>query len=189
MDNRERVIHVLLVEGFADWEPSLLTTELARQGGWRTVTVGLERGPVRSMGGFTVLVDRALGELAPENVEALVVVGSERWDKGEIPAVSRLLAAVHAAGGTVGAICGGTRAAEQAGLLAGRRYTSNAREYLPGPGYTEAAAVRDERVVTAGALGYVEFAAEMLVALSVFPAEAAAGWVSFVRQGPQPAAD
>jgi len=38
-----RAIYLLVVEGFADWEPAHAVAELRRHGGYRVETVGLDR--------------------------------------------------------------------------------------------------------------------------------------------------
>lgn len=186
----ERTVHVLFIDKFADWEAPVALCELARRGGWRVVTVGVERGRVRSMGGLTVEIERGLDEVDPASVRALMAIGSPLWER-EIPPVSRFLRAVWQAGGTIGAICGATIGAGHAGLLEGRRYTSNdpttvptavpperIGTYEPGP------AVRDGRLVTASGLGYIEFAAEFLTAIGAMAEDEQAGWVGFLRTVP-----
>jgi hypothetical protein len=44
-------VHVLVFEGFADWEPAYALAELRRSGGLDVVTLGFTDAPVRSMGG------------------------------------------------------------------------------------------------------------------------------------------
>jgi putative intracellular protease/amidase len=190
-ETRERIMHVLLIDQFADWEAPLALCELARRGGWRTVTIGVERGRVRSMGGLTVEIERAIADVDPASVDAIMVIGSPVWERGEIREISSFLRAVWQAGATIGAICGATVGAGHAGLLEGRRYTSNgptavsslvAAERLGT--YVHAPAVGDGRLVTASGLGYVEFAAEMLAAIGAMKDEERAGWVAFLRAAP-----
>jgi len=186
-----RTVHVLLPDPFADWEPSLLLCELARLGGWTVVTVGIDGREIRSMGGLRVTTDTVIAEVDPAGVSTVVVIGSPRWEQAPIPAVSAFLRAAAQGGALVAAICGGTLAAGHAGLLQERRYTSNDPDFvakLVGAArvgtYVDAAAVRDGQVITAGGLGYVELAAEVLVAIGAMPAAAKDGWVGFLRTPP-----
>lgn len=185
-----RTLHVLLLDQLADWEAPLVLCELARRGGWRTLPIGLERGTVRTMGGLTVSIERALGEVEPGDVRALLAVGSPLWAE-EIEPISRFLRDVWRAGAIVGAICGATIGAGHAGLLEGRRYTSNDRDTVAGKvpasrlgNYVELPAVRDDRLITASGLGHVEFAAELLVAIGAMRDDEKAGWVAFLRHPP-----
>src|SRR5215207_9527377 len=56
-------VHVLVFEGFADWEPAYALAELRRSGGLDIVTLGFTDAPVRSMGGLRVVPDRAIAGL------------------------------------------------------------------------------------------------------------------------------
>lgn len=185
-----RTLHVLLLDRLADWEAPLVLCELARRGGWRTLPIGLERGTVSTMGGLTVSIERAIGEVEPGEVRALLAVGSPLWEK-EIDPISRFLGDVWRAGAVVGAICGATIGVGHAGLLEGRRYTSNDRDTVatrvPASRlgtYVDRPAVRDDRLVTGSALGYVEFAGELLAAIGAIRDDERAGWVAFLRNPP-----
>lgn len=185
-----RTLHVLLLDQLADWEAPLVLCELARRGGWRVVPIGLERGAVGTMGGLTVSIERGLAEVDPGEVRALLAVGSPLWAE-ELEPVSRFLREVWRAGAVVGAICGATIGVGHAGLLEGRRYTSNDRDTVASKvpagrlgTYVEAPAVRDDRLVTASGLGYVEFAAELLAAIGAMRDDEKAGWVAFLRNPP-----
>ena len=60
MGSPDKAIYLLVVEGYADWEPAHAVAELRRHGHYRIETVGLTAAPVQSMGGVTVLpsIDR-----------------------------------------------------------------------------------------------------------------------------------
>ena len=58
-------VHVLVFEGFADWEPAYALAELRRSGGLDVVTLGFTDAPVRSMGGLRVAPDRAIAGNPP----------------------------------------------------------------------------------------------------------------------------
>ncbi|MEP6550106.1 MAG: thiamine biosynthesis protein ThiJ, partial [Gemmatimonadales bacterium] len=55
-------VHILVFDGFADWEPAHALAELRRSGNRSVVSVGFNLDPVTSMGGLRVLPDRALIE-------------------------------------------------------------------------------------------------------------------------------
>ena len=61
----EKAVYLLVVDGFADWEPAHAVAELRRMGKYRVETVGLTREPVESMGGIRVLPSKAIGEVDP----------------------------------------------------------------------------------------------------------------------------
>src|SRR5919199_695561 len=45
-------VHVVVFDGFADWEPAYALAELTRSGGLEVVAAGFTRDAVRSMGGL-----------------------------------------------------------------------------------------------------------------------------------------
>ena len=48
----DKAVYLLVVEGYADWEPAHAVAELRRNGNYRVESVGLTREPVASMGGI-----------------------------------------------------------------------------------------------------------------------------------------
>src|SRR5260370_26038898 len=67
-----RAIYLVVVEGFADWEPAHAVAELRRHGGYRVETVGLNRDPVISMGGLRITPSRTIDELDINDVAAFI---------------------------------------------------------------------------------------------------------------------
>jgi putative intracellular protease/amidase len=193
----DKAVHLLVVEGFADWEPAHALAELRREGRYRVETVGLTAEPVESMGGIRVLPSMRVEQVNPANVAVFILPGGDRWEAGTIePALQTTLERLDAAGVPIAAICAATTAIARAGLLKGRRHTSNGLEYLRAqvPGYDESAnyvdtlAVRDRGLITASGLGNVEFAREIFEELNVFSADDRALWAEMFRSGRLPAA-
>jgi putative intracellular protease/amidase len=189
-----KTIHVLLIDGFADWEPALLLAELGTDLGWNVVTVGETGAALRSMGGLRVVPDTALDAVDAGAVSALLVVGGAGWEKGERPPATRFIRAAWDGGATVGAICAGTTAVAHAGLLDDRPHTSNGPGYLEQlvPGYRGAAhyrgalAVRDGRLVTAPGHGYAEWSRELVLALGAMPEDQVRLWFDVFKNGVLP---
>ena len=185
-------VHVLVFEGFADWEPAYALAELRRSGGLDIVTLGFTDAPVRSMGGLRVVPDHALAGLDPAAVRLLILPGGDLWEgiypRAELDAV---LAELHAREVPIAAICGATLALARAGLLNDRAHTSNDQAYLTslvpeyagGGQYVDELAVRDRRVITASGLGPTEFAREIFEELEVFTAEERPVWYHLFKHG------
>ena len=185
-------VHVLVFEGFADWEPAYALAELRRSGGLDIVTLGFTDAPVRSMGGLRVVPDRALAGLDPAAVRLLILPGGDLWEgiypRAELEAV---LAELRAREVPIAAICGATLALARAGLLNDRAHTSNEQAYLTslvpeyagGGQYVDELAVRDRRVITASGLGPTEFAREIFEELDVFTAEERPVWYHLFKHG------
>lgn len=190
-----KAVYLLVVPGFADWEPAHALAELRRHGGYRVEVVGLTRAPVESMGGLMVQPSRTPTEVDPADVAVFIVPGGDRWESSPMePELTTLLHRLDAAGTPLAAICGATVAIVRAGLLRGRRHTSNGRAYLEklvpdydaGADYVDAPAVRDRGLITASGLADVEFAAELMGELEVLTEKGRRVWTEIFRTGRVP---
>jgi putative intracellular protease/amidase len=186
----DQAVYLLLVDGFADWEPAHALAELRRQGHYRVETVGLISAPVESMGGLRVMPSTVVSAVDPADVAAFILPGGDRWENAPVePEIAQLLNRLAAHDVPIAAICAATVAVARLGLLRGRRHTSNGLEYLRAHvrGYAEAAnyvdepAVRDAGLITASGLGDVEFARELFEELNVLSAEDRAAWAQIFR--------
>jgi putative intracellular protease/amidase len=189
-------VHVLVFEGFADWEPAFALAELRRSGGLEVVTVGFTEAPVRSMGGLRVVPDRSLAGLTPAAVRLLLLPGGDLWE-GAYPRaeLETVLTDLQRAGVPIAAICAATLAVARAGLLNDRAHTSNERAYLEQMApdyagaslYVDALAVRERGLITASGLGPTEFAREIFEELEIFTAADGALWYQLFKHGRYPA--
>jgi putative intracellular protease/amidase len=188
----ETAVHVLVFDGFADWEPAFALSQIRRAGAADVVSVGLSQHPVRSMGGLTILPDVTVEQVAPEQIRLLLLPGGDQWEGAGIdPRLVQLLNATMDAGSPVAAICAATTAIVRADLLRGRKHTSNGLDYLKGqvPGYqadsdyVDQLAVRDRGLITASGLGALEFAREIFAELGVFSESDQELWYRLFKQG------
>lgn len=191
----KRAVYLLVVEGFADWEPAHAVAELRRHGQYRVESVGITPAPVQSMGGVRVLPSTIVTEVNPTAVAAFILPGGDRWENSSIePEIEDLLKRLDAREVPLAAICAATVAISRLDLLRGRRHTSNGLAYLRShvPGYVEEAnyvdlpAVRDRGLITASGLGDVEFAREIFEELNVLSPEDRAAWAAIFRSGRLP---
>ena len=191
----EKAVYLLVVEGFADWEPSHAVAELRRHGQYRVESVGLTSAPLRSMGGITVLPSKTVSEVNPADVAVFILPGGDRWENAPLePEVEQLLKQLDAANVPIAAICGATVAIARIGLLRGRRHTSNGLGYLrshvsgysDADKYVNAPAVRDRKLITASGLGDVEFARELFEELAVLGVEERSLWAQIFRSAKLP---
>jgi len=191
----DKAVYLLVVPGFADWEPSHALAELRRHGGYRVEVVGLTTTPVESMGGVRVLPTLSVAQVRAEDVAVFILPGGDRWESDPLePELEALLHRLDRSGVPLAAICGATVAVARAGLLRGRRHTSNGRAYLeqqvPGyadhSGYVDAPAVRDRGLITASGLSDVEFAAAVFHELGVFSESDRGVWADLYRSGRMP---
>ena len=187
-----RAVHILVFDGFADWEPSYALAELRRSGGREVITVGFDDTAVTSMGGLRVVPDRRLGAVKTAEVELFILPGGDFWE-GTYPLdeLNRVLNELITAEVPIAGICGATLALARAGLLNDRRHTSNMPGYIAehSPEYAGTAlyealpAVNDRGVITASGLSPVEFAREIFRHLEIFSAADDELWFDMFRHG------
>jgi putative intracellular protease/amidase len=190
-------IHVVVFDGFADWEPAHALAELRRWGKRSVRSVGFTAAPVVSMGGLRVHPDVTLEAVSVDEVELLLLPGGELWEHASYPrtTLEALLARLIEVERPIAAICAATLALGRAGVLNDRHHTSNMRDYLPthvpeyagASRYVETAAVRDKHVITASGLAPVDFAREIFAELQIFTAADEALWYTMFREGRLPA--
>lgn len=167
MENR--TAHILVFDGFADWEPASALAELRRTFGFSVQTMGVTKNVVTSMGGIRVLPDLLISEVQPKLTSILILPGGDVWMREEIHEVTRLIKDLVESGRPVAAICAATLSLARAGLLDDRRHTSNGYAFIPkyvanyrGQRlYQRVRAVADRNVITANGLAPFAFAAEI----------------------------
>jgi len=195
---RERAIHVVVFDGFADWEPAHALAELRRWGKRTVRAVGFTTDPVTSMGGLRITPDIELRAVEAADVELLILPGGDVWEGAGYPrpVLDALLAELMAKETPVAAICAGTLALGRARALNDRRHTSNARDYLAthvaeytgADHYLETSAVRDRHVITASGLAPVDFARAIFAELGIFSEADEALWFEMFKHGKLPPA-
>jgi putative intracellular protease/amidase len=187
-----KAVYFFAVPGFSDWEAAHALAELRRYGHYRVEVVGFTREPVQSMGGLPVQPTCGLAEVDPAEVAMFILPGGDRWEELPVePEVVDILTRLDASAVPIAAICGATTAVVRAGLLRGRRHTSNGLSYLKqhvpeyseSTTYVDAPAVRDRGLITASGLADVEFAQEIMAELGVLSEDERATWVSLFRGG------
>lgn len=163
-------VYVLLFDGFSDWEIGFVLPEIRKAGRHQVFTVGFSTEPVTSMGGLRVVPDATLAEIYKQQTALLILPGGQVWEKRSSPEVIKLLHELRAAGVPIAAICGATLEVIRAGLSRSAFHTSNNLYWLKAmvPDYQDEAlyqdqlAVSDGGLVTANAVGAVEFAREVM---------------------------
>jgi putative intracellular protease/amidase len=192
MTEPSKAVYLLVVPGFADWEPAHAVAELRRYGRYRVEVVGLSPEAVQSMGGLTVQPTTTVQSVDPADVAVFMLPGGDRWEREPVePELMALLGALDRHGVPIAAICAATAVIGRAGLIRGRRHTSNSLDYLEQhvPGYqdrntyVDAPAVRDRGLITASGLADVEFAAEIMAETGVLTESDRSLWTRLFRSG------
>ena len=172
--SQSKTIGLVFIEGWADWEFGFLSGSAADWFGARIVSISPDGGNVRSIGGLILAPDRTISPAENADLDAVVAIGSDSWNKQDTPDIGALLAVGAGRGGIVGGICAGTLPLARAGLFANAAHTSNGRDWITAilPGYAGAAnyrdvtyAVADQGIISAPGSAPGTFAAAVLEAL------------------------
>ncbi|GGK04919.1 putative protease YoaZ [Streptomyces camponoticapitis] len=178
-----KTVYLAVYDTLADWETGYATAHLA-QNGFNVRTVGPTSDAVTTMGGLRVEPDVALDQLGePGDTAVLILPGASLWDAGDdLAPFARAAGRFLGLGYPVAAICGATAGLAREGLLDERKHTSAVSHYLDATGYqggrhyTEADAVTDGNLITAGPTEPVAFAREIFALLGVYEGEKLDAW-------------
>lgn len=175
---KKEILFVLL-NNFADWEGAYIAPNLnagvepGSESLYTVKTVSATKAPVRSIGGFSVLPDYAIGDI-PTDYAGLVLIGGMDWFTPEAELFVPLVKEAIEHNKLVAGICNASVFLGMHGFLNEVNHTSNGLEYIRNyaganykgePYYRNEAAVRDGNIVTANGFATLEFSREILFAL------------------------
>nr|WP_263314564.1 DJ-1/PfpI family protein [Mammaliicoccus sp. Marseille-Q6498] len=150
----------LVLDQYADWEGSYLSTALNPSEQWEVKTISTEK-TIKSIGGFTTIVDYTIDE-APD-YDLLVLIGGNSWGVNDEKLDQFVKSAFHN-NKFIGAICAAVGYLGKNGFLNDYQHTGNSEyvlkeyeNYQPKYKFTEKQAVSDQNLVTANGTGAVEF--------------------------------
>jgi putative intracellular protease/amidase len=180
--------YLFVFDGFADWEPSLLTTGLKQHTDVQVKTFSVDGEPVSSMGGLKVVPDLSLKAVSADDVSVLVLPGGTAWGTMENPTFIALINSVNKNGRVLAAICGATIFLGRLGYLNGIKHTSNHLHFLRNSGdkyegedwYVNKPCVSDKKIITANGTAMVDFAKAVFAGLKVLKRnDKLNSWLSF----------
>jgi len=187
--------HVLIFDGYADWELGHVLAELRRFGKIEVVTVGFSNAAVTSMGGLRVLPGMSIAEIDIQDVLIFILPGGYIWE-GAYPRaeIEQLLHRLEKAQIPIAAICAATTVVSRSGLLKSRKHTSNSLAYLSkmvpeyseSTNYVDALATRDQHIITASGLGSIEFTIEIFNELGLANEKILSIWYDAFKHGKYP---
>ena len=192
MNSRKIVFY--LPEGFADWEGAFLMAELS-EAKRDFVTVSETGNKVHSIGRLRVQPDAALKNFSSDQIEMLILIGSDSWqDPEQNKAAIDLAKQLLKQGTYVAAICGATTALARAGEFEERRHTSNdlgmlkqiVPTYRGEQKYVQKLACTDGHLITASGIGPLEFSFEVLKALRIYSENKLSQWYAMHKNGVMP---
>lgn len=169
-------IAIVLTDGYADWECAFINGIGSAYFGIETVNVSPDGQEITSQGGLRTIPDDSLENVEPSGFDVLVLCGGMIWESEQAPEIKELAQNFLNDNKHVAAICGGTLALANTGILDDKRHTSNALEFLTGNSKTYngnshyvdgATAISDGNVITAAGSSPVQFSAVVFRAVGI----------------------
>lgn len=184
------ILYVVL-EQWADWELAYVSSavNMLGNGKFDNKTVSLTKNAVTSIGGIKCLPDYDL-QNRPQDYVALILIGGISWRNENASQVKPLVEECIQSGKILGAICDACRFLGSLGALNQAKHTANDLDelkqyaaYTNGKGFLHRQAVSNNHIITANGTAPLEFAQEVLRALSVASEEQIKGWYDFHKLG------
>ena len=186
----KKIVYVIL-EQWADWELAYISSAVNMLGGGKIENkiVSLTKDAVTSIGGIKCLPDYDLQSM-PADYDALILIGGMSWRSDKALLVKPLIEGCIKGGKVLGAICDACRFIGSLGFLNNAKHTANDLNelmqyaaYTNAQGFVPRQAVSDNHIVTANGTAALEFAKEILKALSVADDEQIKDWYDFHKLG------
>ena len=186
----KKILYVIL-EQWADWELAYISSavNMLGNGKFENKTLSLTKDAVTSIGGVKCLPDYDL-QSAPSDYDALILIGGMSWRNENAMQVKPLIEDCIKNGKALGAICDACRFLCSVGALNHTKHTANDLNelkqytvYTNEQDFIHRQAVSDNNVITANGTATLEFAQEILKALSVASDEQIKGWYDFHKLG------
>lgn len=159
----------IILNDYADWEGAYLSSQINQNINWVVKTASTNK-KVKSIGGFTTLVDTTLDDLETD-FDLLVLIGGNSWDL-ENDKLAKIIKSALSNNITVAAICGAVDFLAKNGLLKNYKHTGNAqfiwndyKNYTNATDFYEKQAVKDRNLITANGTAPLEFTELVLKAI------------------------
>lgn len=188
---KKRSCCLFVFEGFADWEPALVTAGLNSYSDFEIKIFSADGKSVRSMGNLTVTPDFKLVGVKASDFDLIILPGGNKWEEGGNSEISELVLDAFNQEKTIAAICAATTFLGKLGLYSMVNHTSNGLEYLKKiiPGYNDGARYRnepcvaDQNIITANGAAMIEFAYKIFEHFGIMTKEELSWWLNLYKSG------
>lgn len=164
------MIYLFLADGFEEIE-ALATADVIRRAGLELETVGITSQAVRGSHNITVMADRFIDEIEPDDsLQAVILPGGlpGTTNLEQCQALQHILSYAYRHGKILAAICAAPSILGHCGFLKGKTaicYPGYEKE-LAGATIAQAPVCRDGNIITAAGAGVsIDFGAEIVAAL------------------------
>lgn len=194
----KKIIYLYILDTMADWEASYVLQAIGMEPmlkkgkkEFEIRTVSIDKNPIKTMGGLTIVPEYTLDEIDDENTVALLLPGGQTWNEGKHKTILEKAVEYIEKGILVGAICGSVLPLADRKILDEYGHTGNALDYLimfsKNYGgkelYMEAPAFIDRNLLTASSAGGLLWAKYVLEYLEVFSPEKIEAWYNYFSTG------
>ncbi|ANZ57838.1 glutamine amidotransferase [Fructilactobacillus lindneri] len=159
----------IILNDYADWEGAYLSSQLNQDSNWQVKNASVNK-TVKSIGGFTTLVDMSIDQILP-NFDLLILIGGNSWNLKNDKLVDIIKKALSD-NVIVGAICGAVDFLAKNGLLTNYKHTGNAqffwndyKNYINSNDFYEKQVIKDRNLVTANGTAPLDFTELVLQAV------------------------
>jgi len=188
---KNRSCYLFLFEGFADWEPAIVTAGLNTYSDFEIRTFSVDGKSVKSMGNLTINPDLRLEDVNISDFDLIILPGGNKWEEGGNTEISQLIKNTFNNGKTIAAICAATTFLAKLGLYSHINHTSNGLDYLKKqvPGYAgdsryiNEPCVMDKNVITANGAAMIEFAYNIFERFGIMKNEELVWWLNLYKSG------
>lgn len=192
----KNTVYLYVFDTMADWEIGYLSTEI-NSGRYykkgvmplKIVTVGINKNPITTMGGLTILPEIEVKDCSIEETVALILPGGNTWTETIHAPIIKMAEEYLEKGIVVGAICGATIRLAMEGVLNKRAHTSNDLGYLKmvcpsydgEKYYKHECVVTDGSLITASGIAPLEFTLHILKILELFSPQTLDSWYNLYK--------
>jgi putative intracellular protease/amidase len=188
---QKRFCYLFVFDGFADWEPSLVTAGLNTYSDFEIKTFSVDGRSVKSMGNLTVNADLKLKDVKHPDFDLIVLPGGNKWEEGGNTEITELIKDTFRSGKIIAAICAATTFLAKQGLYLDVKHTSNGLEYLKKqvPEYADYGlyvnepCVSDKNIITANGAAMIEFAYKIFEHFDIMKKEELVWWLKLYKSG------
>lgn len=188
---KKRSCYLFMFDGFADWEPSLVTAGLNTYSDFEIKSFSVNGKPIKSMGNLTVKPDFRLEDIDVADFDLIILPGGNKWEDGANTEISKLIKDTFHRGKTIAAICAATTFLAKLGLFSSVKHTSNGLDYLKKQvpvydaeiNYVNEPCVADKNVITANGAAMIEFAYKIFEHFEIMKKEELAYWLKLYKSG------
>ena len=165
--------YVFIYDTFAQFEVVLANYFLKHKG--KVITFGIDNDKVTSHEEFITVPHKSIDEIDVDDIDLLIIPGGDPSKVKEKEKLYNLIKEVNKKDKLIGAICAAPVHLAKAGILNNRKYTTtldiNSIKEFNIENFVDENVVVDEKLITAKASGYVDFAIELGKQVEVFEDE------------------